>query len=321
LKVHLLSAYSRSSSVYVPEWLAAHCNHTAHSLTEDPVDADIILFAETYNGLDPHFIKVIRHPVFRRFPSKCVLYHISDVTLTLCRTISPSIDRYNCNLHLRQSFSYIVRIHENLHIDQIPEAAILSKRRRHLFSFTGEISTHPVRSAILDLVDHPEAHLRHVPQRSSTIMSVQECRSHQESYLQTILDSEFVLCPRGIGPTSMRLFEVMQLGRVPVVIGDNWLPVADVPWREFAVFIPENDIKNLPTLLTQNRHLSTEMGKRARAVWLETFAPHHCFDQLIKRANTLIKTPQTLKDTLLDIHSLLKPRNLLNVLAGLRHVS
>lgn len=63
-------------------------------------------------------------------------------------------------------------------------------------------------------------------------------------YLQDINDSKFVLCPRGYGLNSVRFFEVMKMGRIPVLISDNtklpfeWL--IDYP----IVRIPEDDVRN-----------------------------------------------------------------------------
>jgi hypothetical protein len=37
---------------------------------------------------------------------------------------------------------------------------------------------------------------------------------------ESILDR----CPAGIGPATYRLFEAMELGRVPVILSDEWVP-------------------------------------------------------------------------------------------------
>src|SRR2546423_4170060 len=35
--------------------------------------------------------------------------------------------------------------------------------------------------------------------------------------------SKFILCSRGVGTSSVRLFDTMRMGRVPVILSDQWL--------------------------------------------------------------------------------------------------
>lgn len=306
MKVQLLSAYPAHAGLSTSEWLQHHSHPAGHKLTTDPADADLILFAETFAGLDPYFLDVVRHPVFREHRHKCVLYHISDSTLTLCRTVSPSIDRNHPNVHARRSFSYLFRVHDNPFLSEISEAAIAKAGRTYLFSFVGDPQTHPVRKRLLDLC-HPEALLKTATGSSATFMTEVERKPFQKDYLQTILDSEFVLCPRGLGPTSMRLFEVMQLGRAPVIISDEWLPVSGIPWEEFAFFVSEADVGLIPRLMEQNRHRALAMGKRAREVWLEHFSPQRAVEGLLQRALELTRIPFTARERMMDLLTLLPP--------------
>ena len=307
LQLHALSAYDSGNLALT--WLNRQLpTAPGWSITPDPAAADLILFTETYAGLDPYFLDVIRHPVFRANRRKCVLHHISDNTLTLCRTLSPSIDRNHPAAHARRSFSYVVRVHDNPWLKSIPEAAIASPQRRHLFSFVGDPETHPLRRALLDL-HHPRALLQPATGSAATFMSPDQREPFQKAYLQTLLDSDFVLCPRGLGPSSMRLFEVMQLGRVPVILSDAWLPVAGVPWDEFAVFIPESEVSTLPALLERHQPEAARRGHRARAAWLKHFSPDRALPHLLGKATDLIQAPLSLGDSLASLLPILHPRH------------
>lgn len=296
------------------EWLRQHSAPDELELTSDPAQADLILFAETYSGLDPYFLDVIRHPIFRRFPHKCVLYHISDITQTLCRTISPSIDKHHLNLRCRRSFSYVVRAHDNPYIDHMDWTDV---RRRYLFSFVGDPNSHPIRQRILAL-RHPEALLKAVTGTSATSMNEIDRAPFQKGYLQTILESHFVLCPRGLGPTSMRLFEVMQLGRTPVILGDAWLPVSGIPWQDFAIFVPEAETEQIPQILAACRHRANKMGLRARTVWEENFAPRQATIGLLKRTRDLLAVPYGKRERLLDLMEMRHPSHWRFLAASLR---
>lgn len=317
MKIHLVSAYSAQGEASVSAWLEKCGCLASHHLVPSPADADLILFAEVYAGLDPYFLDVLRHPVYRAYRQKCVLYHISDVTQTLCRTISPSIDKNHPNAHARRSFSYLVRVHDNPYLDEIPVSQIFLAERRHLFSFVGDPKTHPVRQNLLAL-NHPRALLNAVTGSSATQMGLDEREPFQKGYLQTILDSEFVLCPRGIGPASMRLFEVMQLGRAPVIISDDWLPVSGIDWEEFALLVPEAQVGQIPQLLEQQKHRALEMGKRAREVWMENFSPQRALEGLFKRAFELVQIPITRREQTRDVLPLCALRHWRTLAACLR---
>ena len=76
---------------------------------------------------------------------------------------------------------------------------------------------------------------------------------HGPAWEQRMRNARFNLCPRGFGPTSFRLYESLQLGRVPVIIHDDEdtpLPYEnEVPWREIAVFVHRDDIANIPHII------------------------------------------------------------------------
>jgi len=48
-----------------------------------------------------------------------------------------------------------------------------------------------------------------------------ELQSYKQNYARLIANSKFVLCPQGVGPSSLRLFETLLMGRAPVIISDE----------------------------------------------------------------------------------------------------
>lgn len=305
MKVHLLSAHTPFGRLSVPDWLQSYSDPGGHELTDNPEEANLIIFAEIYDGLDPYFFDIVRHPVFRRFPDKCVLYHISDTTATRCRTISPSVELTHFNARSRRSFSYVVRVHDNPF-----RSADWDRNRsaRFLFSFVGDSATHPVRQQILKL-KHPDALLRAASGVSAMGMDDAQREAFQRRYIEEMLESLFVLCPRGLGPASMRLFEAMEMGRAPVIIGDSWLPVAKLPWADFAFFVKEKDVGQIPSLLVANRHLAVAMGRKARAVWEQHFSPERVFGELVSTAAELLREPYGNKEKWQDRLMLSHPKH------------
>ena len=89
--------------------------------------------------------------------------------------------------------------------------------------------------------------------------------------------SDYVLCPRGIGTSSFRLFEAMEAGRAPVIISNDWVQPGFIDW-DFAVRIAENDIGCIPDYLAAIRDEAKDRGRAARAAWEQWFAPDRLFN-------------------------------------------
>lgn len=82
--------------------------------------------------------------------------------------------------------------------------------------------------------------------RRSLTNSLRRCLGHRffvgkgGYWKERYLESRAVLCPRGYGRTSFRLFETLQLGLVPIYVYDDlcWLPYYDsIGWRNFSLLV------------------------------------------------------------------------------------
>jgi hypothetical protein len=121
---------------------------------------------------------------------------------------------------------------------------------------------------------------------------------YEQNYLDVMNRSLFVLCPRGIGPCSYRLFECMQLGRVPVIIADSWVPVPNIHWDEFSVRVAQKDITHLSDILFAKKDAAVEMGRKARLCWEKHFSPEVSLEQIATSGMELIKFPYAYSDFL-----------------------
>ncbi|XP_043694121.1 probable glucuronosyltransferase Os01g0926600 [Telopea speciosissima] len=75
---------------------------------------------------------------------------------------------------------------------------------------------------------------------------------HPMTYYEDLQRTIFCLCPLGWAPWSPRLVEALLFGCIPVIIADDIvLPFSDaIPWEEIGVFIAEEDVTKLDTILT-----------------------------------------------------------------------
>jgi glycosyltransferase involved in cell wall biosynthesis len=99
-----------------------------------------------------------------------------------------------------------------------------------------------------------------------------QLKPSQIAFNDVILGAKFSLCPRGNGAGSYRLQESMALGRAPVIISDDWVPVADLAWERFAVFVAEDSLHDLPAILREYEPHWKDMGELARQTYESHFS-------------------------------------------------
>ena len=112
----------------------------------------------------------------------------------------------------------------------------ITKTKKYLASFVGS-TTHPIRQKMIDAMDGKSG-----VKINTEGWNMDVSPDRFTDFIQTSLESRFVLCPRGYGPASFRLYEAMQLDAVPVYVTDDlWLPWNhDVKWEEFCVIVSDS---------------------------------------------------------------------------------
>lgn len=91
-------------------------------------------------------------------------------------------------------------------------------------------------------------------------------------------ESLAMLCLPGLGPLSVRLFEAMFFGRIPVVLKDfGRLPFEDsIAYDRFCVFISRSELQNIGDVLWNRlqgcRHEHADMCREACATWHRYFS-------------------------------------------------
>ncbi|MFM7265292.1 MAG: exostosin family protein, partial [Cyanobium sp.] len=99
-----------------------------------------------------------------------------------------------------------------------------------------------------------------------------------DTYVASLRQSCFALCPAGTGPNSIRLWEALGFGAIPVILADSLaLPGPAALWREAALRVPERQeaVSALPEQLERLRgepqQLAT-MQEAGRSLW-ERYGP------------------------------------------------
>jgi Exostosin family len=310
MQAYLLSAFSGTPTTLL--WLRDSAEQDPfgrHQLVDDADQADVILFAENHAHGDPYCLSVRHHPVYRRFPEKSFVYDDDDIAVAVLRGIYPSIRKRDYLVDRCRSAGYIARIamNDSIRYDPAP------RTRRYLYSFLGEANS-AVRSSLLTGV-HPGGLIRDTTGVRLWQMEPGPTRDiFTMEYAEAILDSQFVLCPAGFGPATYRLFEAMEMGRVPVILSDEWVPIQGPRWDEFSVRVPECCVGEISAILSNYSNRHEVMGHLARRAWEQWFAKPVCFHRLIELCADIQATPRRRCSTLRAWGTLLRSPHLRNYL-------
>lgn len=94
-----------------------------------------------------------------------------------------------------------------------------------------------------------------------------------DAYSATLQSSCFALCPSGSGPNSIRLWEALGYGAIPVILSDQLqLPGSSALWQAAAVVVPETQaaVAGLPEqleALASDHQRLTMMQQAGQQLW------------------------------------------------------
>ena len=253
-----------------------------HSLADRAEHADIILFvdARPEHG-EWHFRTMRRHQLVRYYREKCFVYDESDQPWCSLPGLYVSMPADSFNRWRQRACGYASLVNA----DVCPAAAEVDRNGgpRLLFSFLGR-DCHPTRRAVLS-IRHARASVEDTSAYSffgdANCPPVQ-LEDARRRYASIVADSKFVLCPRGSGTSSFRLFETLAAGRVPVIISDDWLPIPGPDWRACAVRVPERNANAIPDMLESLESQWSVMAAAARHVWVDYFARDVIWHRMIE---------------------------------------
>jgi hypothetical protein len=109
----------------------------------------------------------------------------------------------------------------------------------------------------------------------------------RREYVENMADSDYVVCARGAGNFSYRLYETLSLGRIPVFVNtDCVLPFDfEIDWRDYVVWVDESEVERAGEIVTAfHERLSDsefeELQRACRRLWEERISPQGFFAHL-----------------------------------------
>lgn len=115
--------------------------------------------------------------------------------------------------------------------------------------------------------------------KNLNIFFKEQCKSkNKESkieYLKNLQKSKFVLCPKGFGLNSIRFFESICYGRIPIIISDEIeLPLEKkINYKSFSIKVSEKKIDKIPFYIEKflSNNDINKASEQAIAIWKEYF--------------------------------------------------
>jgi Exostosin family len=106
----------------------------------------------------------------------------------------------------------------------------------------------------------------------------------QLEFVQNLLESDYVLCARGYGNYSHRLYETLACGRIPLFIDTDCVLPFDfaIDWKRFGVWVDEVDLRSVADRVAEfHASISAEefeeLQVACRRLWEEWLSPEAFF--------------------------------------------
>mgnify|MGYP003111736177 CR=1 FL=1 len=204
-------------------------------LVDDPVKTEETI----YNQLCQNKESIYTDCVYVAFP---IAFSINKIGLSRTQNIIDKVCRSNANKKLFFVCQHILVNKLNFYNNIVftPHATILdnyvpiphysctynTKRikpwseRKYLYSFMGSFITHPIRKKIYEvlkdrddclIIDTGQWHFEGAKEKQ---------KNNSKTYEEVLGNTKFSLCPRGTGPSTIRIWESMAMGAKPIIISD-----------------------------------------------------------------------------------------------------
>lgn len=232
-------------------------------------DADIILMTLRLGERFAFDRRVLRSAFYKRYRDKIVAYSVYDLRYPRIPGVYTSATPLWVSVGWVRAGHYLA--------SYIPSHQFDWRRRPRdlLFSFVGSSRTSPVRGQILAL-RHDRSCLVDVASDPTGPHWWQHSRERvqesKERFKDVMERTKFAICPRGVDASSIRIFEAMQAGCVPVIVSDR-IVLPDGPhWDRFSLRVRERAVAHIPALLAEHEGRFEEMSVLARDAWEQWFS-------------------------------------------------
>lgn len=181
--------------------------------------------------------------------------------------------------HTEEEDNYFFLPHYNPIYDNPPGRKSFTDRDLK-FSFIGDFGTNQIRENLSVL------NTEKTPVVPTGMWFFSHDKKRQEDLLKTYTDvlsrSRISLCPMGTGPSTLRLFESMSIGAIPVIFNNLKLP-AEI--KELIKVIGCNEIIGNPGMLDELAENGEDLSKNIYDAYWELLSNDNLHKSIIKALN------------------------------------
>ncbi len=172
----------------------------------------------------------------------------------------------------------------HLAVNGVPPAA----HKDVLYSFVGYENNEPIRRELFQIpvlencIIIERKNWYFVPQEKEIGLNVlfryaigpkywvlRSMEEEKKEYQDILARTRFSLCPRGTGANTIRFWESLQAGAIPVVISDDMTLPAGFDWAACIIRVPEKDVLKINDII---RSISLEQEEKMKANCLKAYA-------------------------------------------------
>lgn len=135
------------------------------------------------------------------------------------------------------------------------------------YSFVG-YDTHESRTKLFKRLSHPDNTVIIARTKYHYWRPVEDDKQHEIEYKDILSRSRFSLCPRGTGPSTIRFWESLQAGAIPIVISDAMRFPDGFDWDSCIIKVPE---KHVGLLFEKLAEITPEREETMRNNCLKAF--------------------------------------------------
>lgn len=150
-----------------------------------------------------------------------------------------------------------------------------------------------IRARSLSLIEKEKGiqnnFIKRAAYRAGALTEIERTETTKE-YFRNMAESDYIVCVRGGGNFSVRLYETLAMGRIPVFINtDCLLPLSDsIIWRDHMVWVEHSELKQIGQKIKEFHNQLTpddfnNLQKRNRKLWEEKLTIGGYFNNLLLR--------------------------------------
>jgi hypothetical protein len=146
-------------------------------------------------------------------------------------------------------------------------------------NFVGAVHTHPTRSRLVSYLSEKNHWskillLIRAQFHSNSLVDEPEWEKRSGEMSEAMRKSFMTFCPRGTGMNSVRFFETMSSGRIPILISENCgLPFrGEIDYGDFSFEITSDELSRIDQLLSLNDEKLKKMCEISQKIFSECFA-------------------------------------------------